>query len=135
MDKQILQGLILLVHMYSAINFDKILISKSTISSYIWTNKFENRIENQLNFQQFTATSIYTVHFLKYITGSPTVESLIESRTLFRIRLLGPGLNSSQDSVQVRTLFNFRNFKLILCKHFINNWCLQGATVLLSPPL
>ena len=54
-----------------------------------------------------------------------TVESLFESRTLFRIRLLEPGLNSSQDSIQVRTLFNFRNFKVILCKNFIKNQCLD----------
>ena len=37
--------------------------------------------------------------------------TLIESWTLFRIRFLGPGLNL------IRTLFNFRNFKVIL------QWC------------
>ena len=54
-----------------------------------------------------------------YYQITNTVESLFESRTLFRIQLLEPGLNSSQDSIQVRTLFNFRNFKVILCENFI----------------
>ena len=42
-----------------------------------------------------------------------TVNSWIESRTLFRISCFGPGLYSNQDSIQVRTLLNFWKKKII----------------------
>ena len=43
----------------------------------------------------------------------------IESRTLFRIWHLGPGLNSSQDYIQVRILLNFGKKITEICKKFI----------------
>ena len=51
----------------------------------------------------------------QWLDKSITVESLLESRTLFRSRYFQPGFYSSQDSIQVRTLsIKFSKFLLFM---------------------
>ena len=54
-------------------------------------------------FRIYSQGDLVNSHIIYYTT----VNSWIESRTLFRIPHFGPGLYSNQDSIQVRTLLNF----------------------------